>query len=148
MGIPPKGLIVTPDLERAGTWIGWLRKAGYMSLGCVGPGLTLDCPRLRGDHCSVRESVSVAIVDLDSDVDARLCTKLPDDGSTVFVRWEGSGAGSRASVMDRVHNAPHRAELRGRSAPSPARSTQAIPPRERGASDPTRRLRSTQRMTP
>jgi hypothetical protein len=111
MGTPPKGLVVTCDYERADTWRGWLRRAGYVTLGCVGPGLTLDCPRVRGARCVLREGVNVAIVDVGCDADAGLCTRLADDGSTVFVPRDGSSAVSRASVMERVSAASrsHRA---------------------------------------
>ena len=99
----PTALVVTPDLERAAAWMGWLRRAGYISVGCVGPGLTLECPRVRGGRCQLRETVSVAIVDRDSDTDAQLCTRVPDDGRTVFV--PAADAGARREVMRRAWEA-------------------------------------------
>jgi hypothetical protein len=111
------GLVVSPDLQRGVLWIGWLRRAGYRPLGCVGPDLTLDCPRLRGAPCSVRESVSVAIVDLDPGASARICTRLPDDGTTVFVRGEDRGSESHASVIERIRNTGARRATGGLTVP-------------------------------
>jgi hypothetical protein len=82
-------LFVTPDLERADIWRGWLRRAEYMTVGCVGPALTLDCPRLRGAGCPLRQAVDLAIVDIDACRDAAVCTPLPDDGTTIYVGGDG-----------------------------------------------------------
>jgi hypothetical protein len=113
MAARPKALIVTQNSERADLWMGWSRRAGYMTLGCVGPGLTLDCPRLHGNRCGLREAADVAIVDLDCDAEAGLCTRLPDDGGTVFVPRGGFGAGARVSIMERVAAADRRRRREG-----------------------------------
>lgn len=102
MGTRRKALVVTPNLERAGLWSGWLRRAGYMSLGCVGPGLTNDCPRLRGAGCPLRQAVSLAVIDVDSDSSAECCTLLPDDGSTIPIRLMGSTTDQRSRLMELV----------------------------------------------
>jgi hypothetical protein len=98
-------LVVTADLGRAAAWSAWLRKAGHASVGCVGPGLTLGCPRVRGARCQLREMVRLTIVDLECDTNA-LCTRVPDDGRTVFVAAEDAGA--RQRVMGRAQEASHR----------------------------------------
>jgi hypothetical protein len=97
-----RALVVTDDLDRAATWMGWLRRADYVALGCVGPGLTLDCPRLHGTRCVLREICDVALVDLASDEDADLCTKIPDDGSTVFIRSGSPSEGDHRGIMDSI----------------------------------------------
>ncbi|HEX6581910.1 MAG TPA: hypothetical protein VF195_13735 [Actinomycetota bacterium] len=102
MSTPRKALVVTPSLERAGLWSGWLRSAGYMSLSCAGPGLTHDCPRLRGAICPLRQAVSLAVVDVNSDPSAQCCTILPDDGSTVSFRPVGSNRDQRSRLMGLV----------------------------------------------
>ena len=73
-----------------------------MTAGCVGPGLTLDCPRLHGGHCVLREASDAAIVDLACDEDADLCTKVPDDGGTVFVRRGSPSEPDRRTLMSSV----------------------------------------------
>jgi hypothetical protein len=80
----------------------WLRRDGFLTLGCVGPGLTLDCPRLHGTRCVLREVSDVAIVDLTCDEDADLCKKIPDDGSTIFVRTGSPSEGDRDGIMASV----------------------------------------------
>jgi hypothetical protein len=102
MSTPRKALVVTPNLERAGLWSGWLRGAGYTSLSCVGPGLTHDCPRLRGAICALRQAVSLAVVDVNSDPSAERCTILPDDGSTVSFGLVGSTRDQRSRLMELV----------------------------------------------
>jgi hypothetical protein len=99
---PRRALVVTEDLERAALWMSWLRGAGYTTAGCVGPGLTLDCPRLHGGRCGLREVSDVAIVDLACDDDADLCTKVPEDGSTVFVRSGSPSEPGRQALMSSV----------------------------------------------
>ena len=101
MTTPPKVLVVTPDLDRAGLWGGWLRRAGHMSLFCVGPALSLDCPRLRAAGCPLRQAVSLAVVDVDSDPSAAGCTTLPDDGATILIRMDGSTTDQRR-LLERV----------------------------------------------
>lgn len=97
-----KALVVTPDVERAGLWSGWLRRAGYMSLGCVGPALTHDCPRLRAADCPLRQAVSLAVVDVDSDPSAEHCTTLSNDGMTIPIPIDGSTRDQRAKLIERV----------------------------------------------
>ena len=84
-----RGLVVTDDPERAEIRIGWLHNAGYTTYRCVGPGHSLECPRLHGARCILREVTDIAIVDLECDDDADVCTKVPEDGSTVLVRRSG-----------------------------------------------------------
>ncbi len=102
MDTPRRGLVVTDDLERADIWMSWLRREGYTTAGCVGPGLTLDCPRLHGGRCVLREVSDVAIVDLACDEDADLCTKVPDEGSSVFVRPGSPSEPGREEIMSSV----------------------------------------------
>lgn len=102
MTTPSKALVVTPDLDRAGLWSGWLRRAGHMPLWCVGPALTHDCPRLRAAGCPLRQAVSFAVVDVDSDLSAERCTTLPDDGTTISIRMDGSTTRERARLLERV----------------------------------------------
>ena len=114
MEAPRRALVVTDDLERAATWMSWLHRAGYMTAGCVGPGLTLDCPRVHGGRCVLREVSDVAVVDLACDDDADLCTKAPDDGSTVFVRRDSPSEPDRSAVVSSVASVrDHVARLRG-----------------------------------
>lgn len=124
MGTRAKALVVTSDLERADLWRGWLRRAGYMPLACVGPGLAFDCPRIRGDRCFLRQVVGVAIVDVNEAAD--VCTRLPDDGTTILVRSDKRPTKDRRMVMDRVQVAqrlderapvlrPHHQRLASRS---------------------------------
>jgi hypothetical protein len=79
-------LVVTDDPGMADVWAASLELAGYDTDTCAGPGAARDCPRLHGSQCSLRERVDVAVLDLDCDEDALVCTRVPDDGSTVFVR--------------------------------------------------------------
>ncbi|HEX4941144.1 MAG TPA: hypothetical protein VFW51_01320 [Actinomycetota bacterium] len=102
MTTPRKALVVSPDLDRARLWSGWLRRAGHMSLCCVGPALTHDCPRLRAADCPLRQAVSFAVVDVDSDLSAAWCTTLPDDGTTISIRMDGSTTDQRARLLERV----------------------------------------------
>lgn len=114
MGAPRRGLVVTDNLERADIWMSWLRREGYTTAGCVGPGLTLDCPRLHGGRCVLREVSDVAIVDLACDEDADLCTKVPDEGSSVFVRPGSPSEPGREGIMSSVASVrQHVARLHG-----------------------------------
>ena len=86
-------LIVSEDSSRASRWAQWLEQVGFITLTCQGPDLAWQCPRLEGQRCPRRELADVAVVELGPPVwtephggwTARSCTKLPDDGSTVFV---------------------------------------------------------------
>lgn len=102
MDTPKRALVVTDDLDRAATWMGWLQRANYTTLGCVGPGLTLDCPALHGTRCVLREVCDVALVDLASDEDADLCRKIPEDGSTVFIRSGSPSEGDHEGIMSSI----------------------------------------------
>jgi hypothetical protein len=113
MDAPLRGLVVTDDLERADLWMSRLRSVGYTTAGCVGPGLTLDCPRLHGRRCVLREVSDVAMVDLGCDDDADLCTKIPKDGGTVFVRRDSPSEPGREETMAGLASAKqHVARLR------------------------------------
>lgn len=93
MDKPRGALIVSYDGARAARWGVWLEQAGFFTTTCPGLYLSNQCPRFNGEPCPRRELVEVAVVDLDSAEPAQLCgdwaqrtcTKLPDDGSTVFV---------------------------------------------------------------
>jgi hypothetical protein len=62
----------------------------------------LDCPRTHGARCVLREVADVAIVDLSCDDDADLCTRVPRDGSTIFVRRESPSEPGFRELMDVV----------------------------------------------
>jgi hypothetical protein len=79
-------LVVTDDAEVADFCGAVLALDGYDTEMCPGPGAARDCPRLHGVPCTLRERADVAVIDLDCDDDAGACSKVPDDGSTVFVR--------------------------------------------------------------
>jgi hypothetical protein len=79
-------LIVTDDLDAEDFWTAWVALDGYDVETCRGPGVARDCPRLHGIGCALRERSDVAVVDLDCDEDALACSKVADDGGTVFVR--------------------------------------------------------------
>jgi len=94
-------LVVTDDAERADFWAASLELEGYDADICSGPGASRDCPRLHEVRCSLRERARVALVDLDCDEDAPVCTKIPDDGGTVFVRRSFSiGRGELSIAID------------------------------------------------
>jgi hypothetical protein len=115
---PQRGLVVTDNLERAAIWMSWLRRAGYTTAGCVGPGLTLDCPRMHEGRCVLREISDVAIVDLNCDENADLCTKVPDEGSSVFVRRGSPSEPDRRTLMSSVADVrDHVDRLRGPAIP-------------------------------
>jgi hypothetical protein len=46
--------------------------------------------------------VSLAVVDVDSDLSAARCTTLPDDGTTISIRMDGSTTDQRARLLGRV----------------------------------------------
>ncbi len=99
---PRNVLIAGEDFVRRGTWGRWLRRAGFHTATCPGPHVVPGCPRIAGDPCPLREWADVAVVDVSPPDDLelaggweeRLCTRLPDDGRTVFVR------GPRAETPD------------------------------------------------
>jgi hypothetical protein len=79
-------LVVTDDPDAADFLTASLALDGYDTEMCDGPGAARDCPRLHGIGCTLRERADVAVVDLDCDEDALVCSKVPEDGGTVFVR--------------------------------------------------------------
>jgi hypothetical protein len=95
-------LFVTWNLERGEIWRGWLRSAGYVAVGCVGPASTLDCPRLRGAPCPLRQAVDVAVVDVDAGPDAAVCTPIPDDGTTIYVGGDGPSRDRFEELIERA----------------------------------------------
>jgi CheY-like chemotaxis protein len=98
-------LVVTDDPESADYVVASVELDGYDVLACEGPGATRDCPRLHGIRCSLRERVDVAVVDLDCDDDALVCTKIPDDGGTVYVRSARAPSLERADLARAVADA-------------------------------------------
>lgn len=105
MGGHRLALVVTDDLASADRWGSWLRGAGYSTVGCVGPGLSFDCPRLHDGHCALREAADIAVVDLSCDADADLCTKVPANGGSVFVRRGSVSEPDRRGLMQGVADA-------------------------------------------
>jgi CheY-like chemotaxis protein len=107
-------LVVTDDADTRDLWTASLELAGYDTDTCLGPGDTRDCPRLHGARCIDREGAEVAVVDLDCDEDALACTKVPDDGGTVFVRRSASSPSGRGAVLQAVEDAKrHVVDLHG-----------------------------------
>jgi len=90
-------LIVGENPARTSTWRDWLERAGYSTLICPGPTLT-PCPRLGAARCALREIADVAVVEVQGPGEAHpygewhehACTRLPDDGTTIFVSDEGT----------------------------------------------------------
>jgi hypothetical protein len=108
-----RALIVSEDSSRAGRWAVWLEEEGYSASRCPGPHAVAECPRLQRTPCSLREAVDVAVVDvhplgateLYGGWAERACTKIPDDGRTVFVhepRIDGTFAGEGMHIGARV----------------------------------------------
>ncbi|MGH2578952.1 MAG: hypothetical protein ACRDG9_14570, partial [Actinomycetota bacterium] len=91
-------LVVTDDRDTADFYTAVLELEGYDTDLCSGPGAARDCPRLHGARCSLRERADVAVIDLDCDEDATSCTKVPDDGGTVFVRRSSRPSLGRAEL--------------------------------------------------
>ncbi len=89
----PSALLVTADPLVANRWAATLEEAGYYPTRCDGRHLTERCPRFAGLPCPLRDRVDVAVVDLrvlgglepTAENLARSCTRVPDDGMTVFV---------------------------------------------------------------
>lgn len=67
----PCALVVTGDLDLAGTWMASLRAAGYTTLGCVGPLRSLECPRARGNPCPLAGVADLVVIDPRADPDGR-----------------------------------------------------------------------------
>lgn len=103
-----RALVVTDDPGRLDRWTAWLELAGFETTTCEGPGITFNCPRVYGGRCARREMVDVAVVDIECDDDARSCTKMPDDGSTVLVRRGGTAEPDRHGLMGAVHDVTSR----------------------------------------
>jgi hypothetical protein len=107
-------LVVTDDPEAADFLVASLELDGHDVYVCQGPGATRDCPRLHGIRCSLREGIDVAVIDLDCDDDALVCTKVPDDGGTVYIRATSAHALGRADLARAIADARrHVADLQG-----------------------------------
>ena len=87
MGGDAKILLVGDDPAQLRRWSACLEHAGWTAVICPGPRHTWGCPRLDGEPCARRELVDAAVVALPLDEwgEERLCTKVPDDGTTVFL---------------------------------------------------------------
>jgi CheY-like chemotaxis protein len=89
----PRVLVVSDDLLKAQRWTEWLGEEGFSVTTCPGTHVIGNCPRLEGNACSWREEADLAVVDVLPSPDVELygewpepaCTKLRDDGRTVFV---------------------------------------------------------------
>lgn len=88
MGGDVKVLVVGENADQLQRWSIWLEQAGWTAVMCPGPNLTWGCPRADGLPCPRRELADVAVVALSDDErkEERLCTKVPDDGTTVFLK--------------------------------------------------------------
>jgi hypothetical protein len=88
-----RALIVTEDSSNMNRWAMWLEEEGFSVSSCSGPHTVGRCPRLDGIRCSLREAAEIAVVDVhplgETEVYGgwaeRSCTRIPDDGRTVFV---------------------------------------------------------------
>jgi hypothetical protein len=85
-------LVVTADLEKASTWMGWLRSRGHMTLACVGPDRTGTCPHANGHLCPLRGVSELTIVDTAADP-MGTCTAI---GRQPSIRVDRSIADRRA----------------------------------------------------
>ena len=83
-----KVLVVGENAAQVRRWSIWLEHAGWTTVMCPGPRLTWGCPRLDGEPCPRRELADAAVVALPVDEwgEESLCTKVPDDGTTVSLR--------------------------------------------------------------
>jgi len=107
-------LVVTDDTDAADFLTASLALDGYETERCEGPGTARDCPRLHGVGCTLRDRADVAVVDLDCDEDALVCSKVPDDGGTVFVRRSSVPPAGRQALSLAVDGARRHVEgLRG-----------------------------------
>lgn len=98
-----RAVVVTADLETGSTWIAWLRAAGYVAVGCVGPELTHACPRTREAPCHNRDEAEVLVVDPACDP-RRLCVgSVP--GRAVVVDRNDEAATDRRRFLDRLFEA-------------------------------------------
>ena len=61
---PPVALVVSEHLGDAAPFQAALRDEGWLVTQCAGPGGG-DCPLMRGERCSLRESVDAAVVFVD-----------------------------------------------------------------------------------
>jgi hypothetical protein len=98
-------LVVTDDPATSEGWTAELELAGYDAVTCSGPGVAMDCPRLHGVRCTLRECAEVAVVDLDCDSDAAVCHTVPDDGGTVFARRFGASVTDARALLRAVDDA-------------------------------------------
>lgn len=121
MGGDVNVLVVGDDPHQLRQWSAWLEQAGWTAVMCPGPRLTWGCLRLDGEPCPRRELADAAVVALPVVEwgEERLCTKVPDDGTTVFlgdaavslsVREKGIEVSERAPsvLIEAVRNALRR----------------------------------------
>ena len=83
----PDVLIVADDPVSIRRWSAWLEQSGCNVLLCRGPRLNWTCPRLDGEPCPRRELADVAVVAVPAGGwgEEPVCTKIPDDGTTVLL---------------------------------------------------------------
>jgi hypothetical protein len=98
-------LVVTDDVPGREVWTAWLERAGYETQTCEGPSATRDCPRLHGVPCALREGADAAVVDLTVEGDANVCTTIPEDGGTVYVRRDIASGTDRVRLVGAVEDA-------------------------------------------
>lgn len=87
----PNAIVVSGDRETREGWLRRLEEAGFATLWCGGPDAVSGCPRLEGRSCILRESAAVGVVDVKGDAPfppELLCTRLREDGRTVYVLRE------------------------------------------------------------
>lgn len=108
MGGPLSALVVGEDRDRVRRWSAWLEQGGFVTFVCPGPRLTWNCPRLDGEPCPRREMADVAVVAVHQDAtgEERLCTTVPDDGTTVLLRDEDVSVVVRDKGVELLHPAP------------------------------------------
>jgi hypothetical protein len=149
MGQTVAALVVSEDWATVSQWRDWLEEAGFVVATCPGPRLTRTCPRRNGHPCPLRECMGIALVDVPShDEDApgsepeRWCTKVLDDGGTVFIhevdlsgfqdRLHLTGPATRPALVGVARQAVLRLSGKGRltraSPPSPGNEAPRIVP--------------------
>ena len=75
--------------------MGWLRAAGYTTLGCVGPARTFGCPGAAGYRCPLREAADLTVVDGGTDP-AGLCAVLGHTPQLTIGHGDPSSVNRRA----------------------------------------------------
>ena len=104
-------LVVSDETAVSDFWMASLELDGYDTESCPGPSAAQDCPRLHGVRCALRERADIAVVDLDCEDDALACTKVPDDGGTVFVRRSSAPTVGREDLVRAVEDAQRHVEM-------------------------------------